>query len=106
MCRKLSSPHAAAMSGGIHYTSGKTQVPFLLSGNVEWGVPFPECEELKDLTFRVWPESLWAPISFTYAYLKKQGKEADLSRWWYDEEAKVYQFIGERLPRPLLQVSD
>jgi methionyl-tRNA synthetase len=50
---------------------------------------------LKDLTFWVWPESLWAPISFTLAYLKEQGKEADLSRWWYDEESEVYQFIGE-----------
>ncbi len=79
----------------IHYTSGKTLVPFRLSGSVEWGVPFPECEELKDLTFWVWPESLWAPISFTLAYLKEQGKEADLPRWWYDEESKVYQFIGE-----------
>lgn len=82
-------------TGNIHYTSGKTLVPFRLSGNVEWGVPFPECEELKDLTFWVWPESLWAPISFTLAYLKEQGKETDLSKWWYDEESMVYQFIGE-----------
>lgn len=52
---------------GIHYTSGKTLVPFRLSGNVEWGVPFPEYEGLKDLTFWVWPESLWASISFTKA---------------------------------------
>ena len=37
----------------IHYTSGKTLVPFRLSGNVEWGVPFPECEGLQDLTFWV-----------------------------------------------------
>ncbi len=79
----------------IHYTSGKTLVPFRLSGNVEWGIPFPECEELQDLTFWVWPESLWAPISFTLAYLKEQGKEDDLFRWWYDKESKVYQFIGE-----------
>lgn len=82
-------------ASNIHYTSGKTLVPFRLSGNVEWGIPFPECEGLKDLTFWVWPESLWAPISFTLAYLKEQGKEDDLSRWWYDEESKVYQFIGE-----------
>lgn len=79
----------------IYYTSGKTLVPFRLSGNVEWGVPFPECEELKDLTFWVWPESLWAPISFTLTYLKDQGKEDELSKWWYDEESLVYQFIGE-----------
>ncbi len=80
---------------GIHYTSGKTLVPFRLSGNVEWGVPFPECEGLKDLTFWVWPESLWAPISFTLACLKEQGREDELSRWWHDEESTVYQFIGE-----------
>ncbi len=79
----------------IHYTSGKTLVPFRLSGNVEWGVPFPECEELKDLTFWVWPESLWAPISFTLAYLRGKGKEDDLPKWWYDDESAVYQFIGE-----------
>lgn len=82
-------------SENIHYTSGKTLVPFRLSGNAEWGVPFPECEELKDLTFWVWPESLWAPISFTLAYLTSKGKGEELSKWWYDDEAKVYQFIGE-----------
>lgn len=82
-------------AAGIHYTSGKTLVPFRLSGNAEWGVPFPDCEELKDLTFWVWPESLWAPISFTLTYLKEKDKESELSKWWYDEEAKVYQFIGE-----------
>ncbi len=82
-------------SENIHYTSGKTLVPFRLSGNVEWGVPFPECEDLKDLTFWVWPESLWAPISFTLAYLTEREREDELSKWWYDEEAEVYQFIGE-----------
>lgn len=82
-------------SENIHYTSGKTLVPFRLSGNAEWGVPFPDCEDLKDLTFWVWPESLWAPISFTLAYLKEKGKGEDISKWWHDEEAKVYQFIGE-----------
>ena len=82
-------------SKNMHYTSGKTLVPFRLSGNVEWGVPFPECEELKDLTFWVWPESLWAPISFTLAYLKSKEREEDLSKWWYDKESNVYQFIGE-----------
>lgn len=79
----------------IHYTSGKTLVPFRLSGNVEWGVPFPDCEDLKELTFWVWPESLWAPISFTKAYLGMSGKEDEVAKWWDDDEAVVYQFIGE-----------
>lgn len=81
---------------GIFYTAGKTLVPFRLSGNVEWGVKVPEKEGLKDLTFWVWPESLWAPISFTKAYLESIGKPQDeWTKWWGDEEALVYQFIGE-----------
>lgn len=82
-------------SENMHYTSGKTLVPFRLSGNVEWGVPLPECEDLKDLTFWVWPESLWAPISFTMAYMREKGMDDDLTKWWYNNDTKVYQFIGE-----------
>jgi len=81
---------------GIHYTAGKTLVPFRLSGNVEWGVPVPDTEDQKDLTFWVWPESLWAPISFTRTYLERQGKDEDeWQKWWNDDDAQVYQFIGE-----------
>ncbi|MCR4923904.1 MAG: class I tRNA ligase family protein [Lachnospiraceae bacterium] len=81
---------------GIHYTAGKTLVPFRLTGNVEWGVPVPDKEDTKDLTFWVWPESLWAPISFTRAYLKNKGcGEDEWQKWWNDDEAMVYQFIGE-----------
>ncbi|MCR5789537.1 MAG: class I tRNA ligase family protein [Lachnospiraceae bacterium] len=81
---------------GVHYTAGKTLVPFRLTGNVEWGVPVPEKEDTKDLTFWVWPESLWAPISFTRAYFKQKGlPEDEWKRWWNDDEAQVYQFIGE-----------
>lgn len=81
---------------GIHYTSGKTLVPFRLSGNVSWGVKVPDCEDLKDLTFWVWPESLWAPISFTQAYLESIGKpKEEWLNWWQDDDSLVYQFIGE-----------
>lgn len=81
---------------GIHFRTGKTLVPFRLSGNIEWGVPVPSKDGLDDLTFWVWPESLWAPISFTKAYLKENGR--DFSEWkdfWFHEDAQVYQFIGE-----------
>lgn len=80
----------------IRYRSGKTLVPFRLSGNIEWGVPVPEKDDLKDLTFWVWPESLWAPISFTKAYLEEIGKDKDeWKKYWQDDDAMVYQFIGE-----------
>lgn len=81
---------------GIRFRTGKTLVPFRLSGNVEWGIEVPEKEDLKDLTFWVWPESLWAPISFTKTYLESIGKNSDeWEEWWNSKEAKVYQFIGE-----------
>lgn len=81
---------------GIRFRTGKTLVPFRLSGNVEWGIEVPEKEGLKDLTFWVWPESLWAPISFTKAYLESIGKASEeWKEWWHSKDAKVYQFIGE-----------
>lgn len=80
----------------VHYTSGKTLVPFRLSGNVDWGVKVPDKEDQKDLTFWVWPESLWAPISFTRTYLESKGyPEDEWKKWWDDDDAMVYQFIGE-----------
>ena len=80
----------------INYRTGKTLVPFRLSGNIEWGVPFPEKEGLKDLTFWVWPESLWAPISFTKTYLESKGfDENEWKKYWNSDDATVYQFIGQ-----------
>ncbi len=80
----------------IRYRTGKTLVPFRLTGNIEWGVPAPSLEGLNDLTVWVWPESLWAPISFTKAYLETQNENADKWKdWWCSDEAGIYQFIGE-----------
>ncbi len=80
----------------IRYRTGKTLVPFRISGNCEWGVPVPTVDGLDDLTFWVWPESLWAPISFSRQYLKDIGaKDDEWESWWKDEDSKVYQFIGE-----------
>lgn len=81
---------------GMFYRTGKTLVPFRLSGNIEWGVPVPNTEDLNDLTFWVWPESLWAPVSFTQTYLESIGKpSSEWTKWWMDADTKVYQFIGE-----------
>ncbi|MDE7405257.1 MAG: class I tRNA ligase family protein [Clostridiales bacterium] len=87
---------ALLAKNGIRFRTGKTLVPFRISGNIEWGVKIPDHDDMKDLTFWVWPESLWAPISFTQAYLKSVGKSKDEWRnWWCSDDAGVYQFIGE-----------
>lgn len=80
----------------INYRTGKTLVPFRLTGNIEWGVIAPEKEGLNELTFWVWPESLWAPISFTKAYLESHNNDKeDWKDWWCSSDSNVYQFIGE-----------
>ncbi|MBQ4165852.1 MAG: class I tRNA ligase family protein, partial [Oscillospiraceae bacterium] len=81
---------------GIRYRTGKTLVPFRLTGNVEWGVPSPEFEGDKGLTVWVWPESLWAPISFTQTYLESEGRSREEWKdYWCSKDANVYQFIGQ-----------
>ena len=96
---KLADREAATeilSENGIRFRTGKTLVPFRLSGNIEWGVPVPEYDGIKGLTFWVWPESLWAPISFTETYLESIGHDKkEWKNWWCDDDAIVYQFIGE-----------
>jgi methionyl-tRNA synthetase len=80
----------------IRFRTGKTLVPFRLTGSIEWGVPAPSLEGLEGLTVWVWPESLWAPISFTMAWLELQNKDKNTWKdWWCSKDAKVYQFMGE-----------
>lgn len=81
---------------GLRFRTGKALVPFRLTGNIEWGVPAPQLEDEDRLTVWCWPESLWAPISFSTACLMNRGHERDeWRRWWCDPEARVYQFIGQ-----------
>lgn len=81
---------------GIRYRTGKTLVPFRLTGNIEWGVPAPVMDGVEGLTVWVWPESLWAPISFTQTYLEKEGRDpAEWKDYWCSKESQVYQFIGQ-----------
>ena len=79
----------------IRYRTGKTLVPLRLSGNVSWGVPVPEINGASGLTFWVWPESLWAPISFTKTVLGDGTHGKEWEKWWKSEDARIYQFIGE-----------
>ena len=80
---------------GMRYRTGKTIVPFRISGNISWGIPIPEKDGVKDLTFWVWPESLWAPVSFTKTVLGDGIDGTRWEKWWKSDDARVYQFIGE-----------
>jgi methionyl-tRNA synthetase len=92
----------------MRYRTGKTLVPFRITGNIDWGVPAPELEGVSGLTVWCWPESLWAPISFTKTWLDSNGEgietlnpsrlRGEAKTWeeyWCSPEAMVYQFIGQ-----------
>ena len=80
---------------GIRFRTGTTLTPFRLTGNVKWGIPVPEKDGIKDQTFWVWPESLWAPMSFVKTYLELERPDENWEDWWFNDDAQVYQFIGE-----------
>ncbi|NPD32893.1 class I tRNA ligase family protein [Eggerthellaceae bacterium zg-997] len=83
-------------AAGLRFRTGKALVPFRITGNIEWGVPAPTLEGVEGLTVWCWPESLWAPISFTIAACDAQGDAEGAWRdFWCDPDAAVYQFMGQ-----------
>lgn len=90
----------------VRFRTGKCLLPLRITGNIDWGVPAPSLDGTEGLTVWVWPESLWAPISFTQTALaldedaQDAGEPARFSShdwrdWWCAEDARVYQFIGQ-----------
>ncbi len=83
-------------SAGLRFRTGKALVPFRITGNIEWGVKAPVIDGVEGLTVWCWPESLWAPISFTIAANDALGlPEGSWRDFWCSEDAEVYQFIGQ-----------
>lgn len=82
----------------IRFRGGKALVPFRITGNISWGVPAPQLDDDGEkLTVWCWPESLWAPISFTRAYLEdvKGCSDDEWRNYWCSRDGRVYQFIGQ-----------
>ncbi|MDO4805615.1 MAG: class I tRNA ligase family protein [Coriobacteriales bacterium] len=86
-------------AAGVRFRTGKTLLPFRITGNITWGVAAPDLEDTHDLTVWCWPESLWAPISFvqTALAIAPEGRysSTDWHDWWCADDARVYQFIGQ-----------
>ncbi len=83
-------------AAGIRFRTSKTLVPFRITGNIEWGVAAPVIDDVEGLTVWCWPESLWAPISFTITVNDERGLPRTSWRdFWCSDDARVYQFIGQ-----------
>ena len=80
----------------IRFRTSKTLVPFRITGSIEWGVKAPVLDGVEGLTVWCWPESLWAPISFTIALNDDLALPRNIWRdFWCADNAQVYQFIGQ-----------
>lgn len=68
-----------------------------ITRDIAWGIPLPGSDpELAGKTLYVWPDSLIAPISFSKVALQKRGEDPERYReFWYDEGARIYQFLGQ-----------
>ncbi|MDO4797512.1 MAG: class I tRNA ligase family protein [Coriobacteriales bacterium] len=97
--RDRDAARAVLEGAGVRFRTGKTLLPFRITGNIDWGVPAPDLEDVSGLTVWCWPESLWAPISFTQTALAiaPEGRygSSDWHDWWCADDAAVYQFIGQ-----------
>ena len=71
--------HAVLGRGGVRFRSGKALVPFRITGNITWGVPVPTIDGVHDVTCWCWPESLWAPISYTRTVLARDAKRLGIT---------------------------
>ena len=92
----------ALVAAGVRFRTGKTLLPFRITGNIEWGVPTPVMDGVEGLTTWCWPESLWAPISFTQTVLDLDAENGggryssdDWRDWWCSEDCDQFQFIGQ-----------
>ncbi len=80
----------------IRFRTSKALVPFRITGSIEWGVKAPELDGVSGLTIWCWPESLWAPISFTIAVNDAWALPRNTWReFWCADDSQVYQFIGQ-----------
>lgn len=95
--------HAVLGRGGVRFRSGKALVPFRITGNISWGVPVPDLDGVEGATCWCWPESLWAPISYTRAVLARDAKRAGVAEGTAAEDAALMGEPAEgsvQLPAP------
>lgn len=87
---------AVLEDSGIRFRTSKTLVPFRITGSIEWGVKAPVIDGVEGLSVWCWPESLWAPISFTIARNDELGlPRGEWRSYWCDDDSRIYQFIGQ-----------
>jgi methionyl-tRNA synthetase len=69
-----------------------------ITRDISWGLEVPTDldPEMEGKTLYVWPDSLYAPVSFTKRALELKGlPEDEYKKYWLDPKSGVYQFLGQ-----------
>jgi methionyl-tRNA synthetase len=62
--------------------------------DVEWGIPVP-LEGWEDKRLYVWFEAVMGYFTASVEWAANIGQPESWKDWWYDPEAKIYNFIGK-----------
>jgi len=92
--RKREEACALLTAHAIRFRSGKTLVPFRLTGNIEWGLPAPAIEDEAPSTFWCGPSRSGRRFPSQRPAWKAGGKAAGMERLVGEPDCTVYQFIG------------
>ncbi len=67
-----------------------------ITRDIDWGIPIPlEGDEWKNKRLYVWFEAVIGYFSASIEWAKNNGQPEAWKQWWYNAEAKVYNFIGK-----------
>jgi methionyl-tRNA synthetase len=62
--------------------------------DIDWGIPVP-IEEWKEKRIYVWFEAVMGYLSASIEWANNIGEPEAWKDWWYDPEAKIFNFIGK-----------
>ncbi len=65
-----------------------------ITRDIDWGVPVP-LEGWEDKHLYVWFEAVMGYFTASIEWAKIIGKPDEWKKWWYNPDAKIYNFIGK-----------
>jgi len=65
-----------------------------ITRDIDWGISVP-IDEWEDKRLYVWFEAVMGYFTASVEWAKNIGKPDEWKKWWYNPDAKIYNFIGK-----------
>jgi methionyl-tRNA synthetase len=65
-----------------------------ITRDIDWGVPVP-LEGWEDKRLYVWFDAVMGYLTASIEWANNIGKPDEWKKWWYNPEAKIYNFLGK-----------